>query len=296
MRTQVTPLNIWVWVGSMFVLIQVLIILFFFKAEIIKIGNEHYFDQINYIHEEFKNSTDYKVIIVGSSLLADGVACPEEILNYISSEKRAEIKLLKIWDINDPLKKFIDIDEIIKAKPDLVIFQTELATIKFPNKDSYYDKNVLQNLAHIDESLIKYVFPSLNKAKYNSENRCYRNHLKKPREYDSIHHTPKILEVKSIDDLDIAFEGFSLLQKEGIKTIIADIPRPMQTEKFINTKPFKEQLQELFSMYNENFGIEHWSYTGAPIYYKFSIDGAHLNTEGRSLYTRWLLDKIEREI
>jgi hypothetical protein len=298
MKSQVTPLKVWGWVLCIFVLSQILIAIAFFFVESKgnQSRNEHYFDQINYIQQEFKkDNSSYKTIIIGTSLIGHGVECPNEITNYLSSKKKTDIKLLKIWSRGDQLKRFISlnlIDDVINAKPDLVIFQTGIAVIKFPNENP----NMIQKLSSIYRTVIRYFLSPKHKIIYNSKNRCYPDNLDEQKNLDTVTYIPRKREVKTMDDLDFALEGFTLLQKEGIKTILVDIPRPVQSEKIIYTKSFNEQLQKLLNTYNKNFGIEHWSYTGTPIYYKHCIDEHHFNIEGRSLYTKWLLDKIEKEI
>lgn len=300
MKIHFAPLKIWVWVGSIFLIVQIFVVIFFkIKENDTNMTiDEIYSSQINYIHREFKKeNNNYKAIIIGSSLIGHGVESLDEITNYLSSKKKTDIKLLKIWGSYDPLKRFIDLDlinKIIKAKPDLVLFQTELAAISF-TKQMESRKNIIQRLSIVNKAVAKYIFFSKEKTTFNLKNRGYPYNLDRQVKLDTVKHIPLKREIKTIDDLGFALKGFRLLQKEGIKTIFVDIPRPLEAEKIIYTKSFKEKLQNLFNMYNENFGIEHWNYTGTPIYYKHCIDQAHFNKEGRSLYTKWLLDKIEKE-
>lgn len=294
MKIQTTPLKIWGWVSVIFIITQSVLVLFFFKAKVDLNNNEDYYNQINYMHQEFRKNNSYKVIIIGSSLIGHGVACSDEITTYLSSKKNVNINLLKIWDSNDPLNKFINlnlIEEIIKAKPDLVLFQTELAAINFTK-----NKQWIQKVSFINKSIIRYIFSLKQGNKYSSKNRFCPKNIDIQFEYDTIKHIPQKRKVKPINDLHFVFNGFKRLQKEGIKTVLIDIPRPVQSEKIIYTKPFNEQLHKLFNVYYNNFGITHWNYTGAPIYYKHCIDEGHLNKKGRNIYTEWLLAKIEKEI
>ncbi len=297
MKTHFTPLKAWSWTGSIFIIVQICVIIFFKVKEddINKTMGEDYSSQINYMHREFKKeNSSYKAIIIGSSLIGHGVASSDEITNYLSSQKKANVKFLKIWDSGDPLRRFMGlnlINEIIKAKPNLVLFQTELAAIKFDKKED----NMIQKLSFINKRVISHIFFPKDKITYNLKNRGYPKKLDKQIKWDTLKHIPAKRNIKNIDELGFAIEGLRLLQKEGIKTVLVDIPRPLQAEKIIYIKSFKKKLQKLFNMYNKNLGIEHWNYTGTPIYYKHCIDQAHFNKEGRSLYTKWLLDKIEEE-
>ena len=300
MKIHFTPLKIWAWALSIFVIGQILVVTYFkLKEDVIDMTiGINYNSQINHMHREFKKSdSSYKTVIVGSSLIGYGVESSGEITNYLYTQKKNDIKLIKIWDKGEPLKKFIKlnlIDEIVKAKPDLVIFQTDLAAIGFAGYKNNRE-NMAYRLSYINKSVIKYIFSPKIKTTDNLKNRGYPNNLEKKVKLDTIKHIPQKREVISINSLSFAQEGFRRLQKEGVKTVFVDVPRPLKAEKTIYTPIFKEKLQNLFNEYNENLGIEHWNYTGTPIYYKHCIDQAHFNKNGREIYTKWLLDKIEKE-
>ena len=286
---KIPSLSIWIWVGILFILSQLVIILLHYSiSNKISVENKkHYDDQIQYMMRAFeKDNNIHKVVIIGSSLVAHGVAC--------SNESVDNIRLVKIWDNNDPIIKFLSQDligNIIKSKPNLVLFQKELVAI---NLDVKY--NMINELTAINKLVFSYTFSDKNKRMYDSNYRCSPRQFNKPIKFDSLSHIPKIRQIKPQDEINYIFESIRLLEKHDIKTVIVDTPKPLHSKNLIYTSSFKANQKKALDIYIKNSDIEYWDYNGPHMYYKHCIDNAHLNEQGRSIYTNWLLKTIKHNL
>lgn len=297
MKNYTAPITTWIWVGATFVFFQLFVIIYysFNENKINKLKYDHYFDQVKYITEELqKDSTGYKVIIIGTSLIGNGVACPEEIKSF--TNQKSNLRLFKIWGSNDLLEDFVSnnlINNIISWKPDLVLFQSELTTINFSEKNILLEK--AYQISNKNKSVLRYL-SSFNKTTvYDSNYRCYPKNIDVETNSDTIAFTPAFRSIKDLQELDYLTSGFISLSQAGIKSVIVDIPRPVASEKIINTESFNQSAQTLIDLYKGKYSIVNWKYTGPPIYFKNCVDLAHLNKSGRKIYTNWLLNKIQKE-
>jgi hypothetical protein len=210
------------------------------------------------------------------------------------------VKLLKIWDSYDPLENFIDnnlINQIIKIKPDLVLFQTELAIIDYSERNVQAKNFLLKklnNLVYINTSTVKYLWPFHKRENFN----CFliKKDVDIQTKYDTVAFIPFERTIKNIENLDYLTKGLNQLNNAGIKSVIVDVPKPQKIEKLIYTNSLNKDREALLKIYKEEYGIEHWSYSGQPIYFRHLRDEGHLNREGKSMYTKWLIGKIEKEI
>ncbi len=303
MKINVPSLRIWAWVGISFFLIQLYVIAYYKPP---KNGNTYDLpisSLLNDIKNEFinKNKTTYNVIVVGTSLVGNGVECPDEIASTLTlaNSKTRNILLKKILYNHDKFQYLFSnknlINELLLIKPDLVCIQTELAAIRFEETEIFFYTNLesyLENLARKNAAFFKGLF--LNK-KSESIN-CKDNYINSGVLTDTLNYIPVKRYSKKNEEIQSAFEGLNKLSKAGIKIVIVDIPRPLQVEKIIYTKTFSKELDLLFYMYHQKFGIEHWKYTKEPLYFKDFYDGGHLNKAGRHLFTKYLLEKIINEI
>ena len=99
-----------------------------------------------------------------------------------------------------------------------------------------------------------------------------------------------------MEDIQYTFDDLEMLQKAGIKVVIIEVPFPFEKQKAFYTTKFKNDLLHIKNEFKNRFDIDYWDYTGQPLYYRYYADRGHLNPEGRTIYTSWLLDKIEEEI
>jgi hypothetical protein len=299
----IVPSNkIWIAVGVSFFLIQVFIIIFYKIPK-----NDGPYDlpissQLYDIKSDFinKNKSTYNVIFIGNSLVGCGVECPDEIANILANYPTKNILLKKIWKPNDPFEYLIKeknlINELLQIKPDLICIQSELAAINYKEKEAeHFTLENFEYYSHILSMENKTIINDLTGNETANYNKCAANAFNFKPIKDTLHYIPQTRSVKKRGEIEFAFGGLYKLTKAGVKIVIVDIPRPMMVEKTAYSNHFKQDLNLLFDMYRQKFGIEHWTYTERPMYFKDFYDGGHLKAEGRHLYTKNLLEKIITE-
>jgi hypothetical protein len=300
MKINVPPLKIWVWVVVSFFLFQLFVIGYYDKHKKSSEGDSWFSSQLQDIKSDFinKTKTTYNVIIIGSSLVGNGVECPDEIAGTLAEYKTRNILLKKIWQPYDQLQYFISnknlINELLVIKPDLVCIQTELAAIRYEETEKFFYtdfEHYLQNIATENSTIFKGLFSNQELKSV----RCADNFIDYEVLTDTLNYIPAKRYCKKKEEIQFAFEGLKKLTDAGIKIVLVDIPRPQQVEKIMYTQTFSEQLNSLFDMYRQKFGIEHWRYRTRPMYFKDFHDGGHLNKGGRHLFTKDLLEKIINE-
>lgn len=300
MKVTVPSLKLWIWVGVSFFLFQFFLIAYYNKHKKSSERDSWFSSQLLDIKSDFinKTKTTYNVIIIGSSLVGNAVECPDEIVRTLANYKTRNILLKKIWQTHDQFQYFISnknlINELLLIKPDLVCIQTELAAIRYEETEKFFYtgfEDYLQNLSTENSTIFKDLFIN-EKLK---SIRCEDNFIDYEVLTDSLNYLPAKRYCKKKEEIKFAFEGLNKLTKAGIKIVLVDIPRPQQVEKIMYTQTFSEELNLLFDMYRQKFGIEHWRYTTRPMYFKDFHDGGHLNKGGRHLFTKDLLEKIINE-
>lgn len=301
MKVNIPPIKVWIWVGLAFCLFQLIVIIYYNKTNNGTEGDRWFSSQLNDIKSDFttKSKSTYNVIIIGSSLVGNAVECPDEIVNTLANYPTKNILLKKIWQPHDPFESLITkknlINELLLIKPDLVCIQTELAALRYEEIETFFYtnfQNYMQDLASKNATIFK---DFLNRYESDFIN-CEDNFIDYEVVADTLKYIPAKRYVKTDTEIKFAFEGINKLIGAGIKVVIVDIPRPQKVEHIMYTKSFLKELNLLFEMYQRKFGIEHWSYSGRPMYFRDFHDGGHLNKEGRHLFTKDLLGKIVKEI
>ncbi|CAM1364995.1 hypothetical protein [Tenacibaculum xiamenense] len=294
MKNKYPPLKLWILVSSIFLFIQVLIGMF--QADIMEINYQNIKSIINQEHldvlSDFKhsfNENNFNAIIVGTSLVNDGVQCHYES----TSSEQKEINIRKLWRSENFDSFFLNnslINEIIKIKPDLLLIQAELFGIEFNNKRGFMTKQSISN-----KILLKKIF-RINTIKTTLFEECYYNKQAKPIfQYDSLSFKPNKRFINLNHNINNITKALKKFREAKIKIIAVDIPRPIKTEKIVYTKKFRHDLKALFKKYKKLNDIDYWVYNGQVLYFKHFRDGAHMNKSGRSVYTDWLRNKIKKE-
>ena len=301
MKTNVPPVKIWIWVLVTFFLLQLIVILYYNDPKHSTAYDNSYNSQLSDMKRAFvqNDKPTYKVVIIGSSLVANGIACPDEIEKILANYQTKNIVLNKIWKPNDQFKQLVEknklINELLLAKPDLVCLQTEFAAIGYKEieKHFYTDfQKYVQTLAFRNTTFVKDIF-KIGKADFI---KCKDNFIDFEVMEDSLKFKPLERFIKSYTEVQFVVEQLKILKKAGIKVVLVDIPRPRQVEKIMFTEPFSRDLTARLNIYQQENDIPLWKYTGRPMFFNDFFDGGHLNKEGRHVFTSNLLEKIIKEM
>ena len=301
MKTNVPPIRIWIWVLVTFCLLQLIVIIYYNNPNHSSTNENSFISQLSDMKREFagKDKATYKVVIIGSSLVANGVACPDEIAGILADYQTKNIVLNKIWKPNDQFKQLVEknkiINELLLAKPDLVCLQTEFAAIGYKEieKHFYTDfQKYVQTLAFRNTTFVKDIF-KIGKVDFI---KCKDNFIDFEVVEDSLKYVPVKRYVKNNTEVQFISEQLKILKNAGIKVVLVDIPRPQQVEKMMFAPPLGQNLITCLNIYQNEIDVSLWRYTGRPMYFADFYDGGHLNKEGRHLFTKNLLEKIIKEM
>ncbi len=304
MATHTPPLKVWIWVACIFLAIQGIVYLLFTnmqKHEPYLVENP-FDDQIEQIRGAFEqNESAFKVVIIGSSFVAHGVACPTEIQALFPDKN---IQLHKIWNFGNPLQDLIEqrnlIELLLELKPDLVCIQTAAAVLTV-----YYDKKEIplahptvewiKNLAATNRLISRRIAFQMKQTNFQKEG-CYPRGIDERKRLDTLNFIPRRKSILKREELEVVFQGLGQLQAAGIELTLVDMPNPQQVQESTAQKKLETAYAPLLHTYEQELGMEHWVYTGQALHFRDFIDARHLHKSGRIPYTKWLLKKIEQKI
>ena len=97
MKTNVPPIKVWIWVVVAFSLLQLIVIVYYNNSENGNYKDNNFNSQLSDIKKAFisMDKTTYNVIIIGSSLVGNAVACPDEIAGILAKYQTKNIVLNK---------------------------------------------------------------------------------------------------------------------------------------------------------------------------------------------------------
>jgi hypothetical protein len=322
MNGKALSLKVWIGVIISFFLLQIFIRLYFEEKIFYPRGLESLSDgHFNRLTRDFHNTSSdvLKVAVLGSSRVAKGIECPDDIQNILLEKGQPPVQLNKIWESFDPFEVFVEYKNFLKRliphKPDLICIQAEMLAIQMPMSEDKENLKIERKYKNIwklnykgDKK--KYIPKKIKyQSKINQElahtivvgnpyfqgngpctiNDVYAN-------LDTLNRVAWERNIKREEDIRYTFDDLEMLKNAGIKVVIIETPFPFQFEKDLRTPTFNSNLEKIQKKYKNKFDIDYWEYTGPPLYYKYYADGGHLNPEGRLIYTKWLLDKIHQEI
>ena len=322
MKSKAVPLKVWVGIFLVFVAFQYFNKLYFeekifFPREKSIQSDGHFFR----LEHDFKNADpdELKVAVIGSSRVAKGIECPDDVRLILAEQGLPSFQLNKIWESYDPFEMLIKdknlLEKLIPLQPDLILIQSEMLAIHMSISDYYKDGRIEKRYKKFwdleyegDEKQylpkqLKYqsklnqelVFYALNGNMFEQgKGPCsIRDNYAV---FDTINPSRRKSTIKKFDDMEYVFEDLEKLKKAGIKVVIIETPYPHLVEKEMRKPQFLQELEQIKSEYKDRFDIDYWGYEGSTLYFKYYADAGHLNPEGRAIYTRWLVEKINQEI
>ena len=303
MHKNVTPLKVWIGVISIFFITQILI---YINIESDKKTSQlaSTFDMLYKEMEESFNSADSSVIkiaVIGTSLTGHGISCSDDIRDYAQRNYGVNIELRKIFFLSDNFRYFVEKRELLKKliqlDVDIIMIQTEALAVQldYQSKKSQLPLNIIRILSQKNREFIQIGEKAQNeKNSYLEE--CYpRSAFELPSTIDTLFDIKaKPRNIKSEKEVAFSFEDLKACKENGIQVIMLDFPRPYKVEQMARTPFFNKSLEKLAQEYQEEFGIEHWTFDETMYFNQFR-DYAHLNATGREVFTTWLVDEIVKE-
>ena len=256
-----------------------------------------YHEQIKFLRSEILPKTDsnYRVIMIGTSLTGQGVECRED---YHDGKK---IQLLKFWSPGDRFDFFVQsvdlIQDIKTLQPDLICFQSEIAAIKLLPPNSQERETLLDKIVFLSTVNYKFfgqVFKPEKKLAANDF--CNPDILRDAQYEDTVRIVPRGRIIKSTENLTSVYHAIKQFKASGIKTVIVDIPRPHAIEQLVYDSTFNTELSKIKQHYLEEKACAWWPYTGQACYFNLFQDMGHLNAMGKVWYSNWLMTQIKASV
>ncbi len=246
-----------------------------------------------------------KIVVIGSSLVAQGIACPNEIQTLALEKYNTKVQLNKIFLFGNHFEFLVKeqgvFDNLIDLKPDIVFIHNDWLLFDISDYHFKIEKGILP------ESWIEFykILVDKNRRFYKGGLKYFREGNQKPnglRACDYAFYSNEILDTLNFSIRKRTLKSFAAtaylhadlkrLQKAGIKTYILHLPRPFEVDERIFTPKVQKNYYLLLEQYSNKFGIEYWEYEGRRLYFKEYRDIGHLNEKGKSIYSEWLMDKI----
>ncbi|MDF1698765.1 MAG: SGNH/GDSL hydrolase family protein [Saprospiraceae bacterium] len=321
MKRKALSLKVWVGLILLFVAFQFVIRLYFeekifYQRDLKSLSDGHFFR----LENNFNNTKSgiLKVAVFGSSRVAKGIECPDAIHTMLLEKGQQPIQLNKIWESFDPFELFVEDKEFLKRliplQPDLICIQAEMLAIQMPttfdqkrmqldekykkiwnlkyngNTERYIPKEIKYQ-SKVNQELVHRIV--VGSPYFQGQGPCniHDNYAN----IDTLEYKRATPIIKKWEDIQYISDDLELLKKAGIKVVIIETPFPNRVEKNIKTPEFRKKLNSKKEEFKNRFDIDYWEYTGPPLHYKHYADGGHLNPEGRSIYTEWLVAKIQKE-
>ena len=139
MKRRALSLKVWIGVIVVFIVFQYLSRLYFEEKIFYPRDTSTVSDgQFIRLERDFQTVTKGipKVVAIGSSRVAKGIECPDEVRNMLIEKGKSPIQLNKIWESFDPFETFVEhkffLQRLIPIQPDLICIQADMLAIQMP--------------------------------------------------------------------------------------------------------------------------------------------------------------------
>ncbi len=230
-----------------------------------------------------------KVVVLGSSLIGQGVSCSEELDTAFHHISLSKIFLNTHLGV---LETFMDVnvfDSLLLHPPDILLIEVDQLAYhieqdqtvpEFLSTGALFLKNLKTTAAF---GIANYRMPE------------YCGKIIQENIIDSSLTTNVNWHVLSFHDHPEVKPYLKKLRAAGVKILLIQIPRPGATDRILHSGEKEKELLKVVELYKHNYQMSYWNY---PDYLPFSYfyDKGHLNKKGRLLYSKWLYAKLEKEI
>ena len=274
--------------------------------------------KLHYANQCIRKPDAYHVVVIGSSITNNSIACTDVWLAESKAQLGEEIVVTKFFSPGRPLKIWVEqgnLTELLAAnKPDLVLIEDELLTYSFRKvgvktkkgqkrfrqktngkgllaelkaKQLTVTRMLQQNCLNVMASLQN---QRLQTAPPYTSHPC-GNMIVSPQLGDTTRIKPRKRFIIPFDKQDYSHRFIQGLQEVDIDIALLHHPRAVQLEAMYEASPEAEGLVELLGKFKETYDTSHWR---CPLQFPYSYyrDQAHMNHIGREKYDRWLLTKI----
>ncbi|AIZ63545.1 hypothetical protein PK28_07305 [Hymenobacter sp. DG25B] len=260
------------------------------------------------LQREWQDRTDSvtRVVILGSSLTGNGVM-PSA---YFTRKTNGRCRVVRLFRISANLESFTDRAPILKYlqeyPPDILCIEENLLLYDLKDwSELSPDSFLLKNVA-------RYSYQLVNRSKQRLGLTHEVIDVNRPglamqdvdmpaptTPWDTTHLTEFVAEIRQRKVRPFAprhpvHQALRILRGQGVRIVLLHFPRPAPLEKAIYSGRNGDSLRYRIAQYQRAYQASYWHEPG-PYHFRYFYDKAHMNFQGRALYSTWLAKKLRQE-
>ncbi len=247
-----------------------------------------------------------RVVILGSSLTGTGVM-PSA---YFTQKTNGRFRVVRLFRISANLESFTDRAPILKYlqeyPPDILCIEENLLLTNMKDwSELSPDSFLLNNIARYSYQLVNRSKQRLGFTEKNIDINRPSFAMQDvdfpvpttPR--DTTHLADWVAEiqqrtVRPFAPLHPVHQVFRALQRQGVRIVLLHFPRPAPLEKAIYSGRNGDSLRYRIAQYQRAYQASYWHEPGF-YHFRYFYDRAHMNFQGRAIYSAWLAKKLRQE-
>jgi len=236
-----------------------------------------------------QDAKDKRVVVLGSSLIGQGISCSEEF----SDSSFRQIRLSKIFlnTHRGVLKTFTEIhgfDSLLLHPPDILLIEVDQLAYRI-EQDQTLSERFSTGAVFLRNVKTTAAFGIAN---YRMPEYCGK--IIHETIADTVWETNTHWQPLTFNDHGEVHPYLQQLQKLGVRLVMVHVPRPGVSEAAIHTGSREKEFLSVVQAYQQAYGMEYWNYPHL-LPFTYFYDQGHLNKRGRMLYSNWLYSKLEKE-
>lgn len=251
-----------------------------------------------------KENDDFKVVILGTSITADGIDQDTVLTNkFKNSGKKITVARLFYAAADYHLLNNVTFLDFLKAiKPDILCIEDQLFLME-PKKGLKESKSFIKNIHYnfiYNSNLLKhYIAPNLFPEPGYSIKSDLHLIFNFPRQdedvivpaEDSLNYDIELRNIRDFQKTNRFNKTAKALSNQGTEMVLLNLPRPRNIGSQILSLSQLKKRDELISSYKENIGLQYWQFQ-QELHFIHYRDQVHLNKTGRKIYSEWLFNQI----
>lgn len=229
-----------------------------------------------------------KVVVLGSSLIGQGISCSEELDSTSQNISLSKIFLNTHLGVLETFMEVNVFDSLLLHPPDILLIEADQLAYRIEQ-----DQTIPEFLSTGAIFLKNLKTTAAFGAHYRMPEYCGK--IIQESIVDSSLTSNVHWNVRPFSDHPKVKPYLQRLRAAGVKIIMVQIPRPAATDTLIHSGDKERAFLNVMDQYKRNYQMSYWNY---PYLLPFSYfyDKGHLNKRGRILYSGWLYAKLEKEI
>jgi hypothetical protein len=248
-----------------------------------------------------KADTAFRVLVFGSSLTQAGVEQDVFFEERFQSEGR-DISFYKTFfrgGSNEVLWTPAFYQAVERLEPDLICLEDQIFAFHPRAHHKLHYPAWIRNYSHgldlIRRRLVaKMEFSPILEDKNQGFDQ-FLKHQKATALVDTTNFSLPPRTVRPYDSNELLNQHLTKWTNQGVDIVVYHLPRPAPIEKGFLDPQQRATYEELMSVYQRLHGVEYWP-AGDSYPFAYYFDDRHLNEQGRSVFSNWLVQQIDARI